>query len=44
MVMTTAACVVYRKIGLAVLRVAWFDMDRMWATALLITGAVILLS
>ena len=41
-VMTTAAWLVYRKVGLAILRAAWFDMDRMWAVALLITGAVIL--
>jgi hypothetical protein len=43
-VMTTAAWVVYRKVGLAVLRAAWFDMDRVWAAALLITGSVILFS
>jgi hypothetical protein len=41
-VMTTAAWLVYRKLGLAMLRAAWFDMDRMWAAVLLITGAVIL--
>ena len=41
-VMTTTAWIVYRKVGLAVLRAAWFDMDRVWAAALLITGAVIL--
>jgi hypothetical protein len=42
-VMSTAAWVVYRKVGLAVLRTTWFDMDRIWAAALLITGASILL-
>jgi hypothetical protein len=42
-VMSTLAWVVYRKVGLAVLRTTWFDMDRIWAAALLITGASILL-
>jgi len=42
-VMSTVAWVVYCKVGLAVLRTTWFDMDRIWAAALLITGASILL-
>jgi hypothetical protein len=42
-VMSIVAWVVYRKLGLAVLRTAWFDMDRIWAVALLVTGASILL-
>jgi len=40
-VMTAAGWVVYRKIGLAVLRAAWFDMDRMWAAAGIIAGVAI---
>jgi hypothetical protein len=43
-VMATAAWIVYRKVGLAVIRAAWFDMDRVWAATLLITGAVIFMS
>jgi hypothetical protein len=42
-VMSTVAWVVYRKLGLAILRSAWFDLDRIWAAALLVTGASILL-
>jgi hypothetical protein len=40
-VMSAIAWVVYRKLGLAILRTAWFDMDRIWAVALLVTGALI---
>jgi hypothetical protein len=36
------ALVVYRKFGLAILRRAWFNLDLIWAAALLVTGAVIL--
>ncbi len=39
-----AAHVVYRKLGLSVLRTAWFNLDAMWAGALLVTGLVVLLS
>jgi len=42
-VMTLAAWVVYRKLGLHVLRTAWFDMDRVWAAALVVTGLFVLL-
>jgi hypothetical protein len=41
-VMAAMAWVVYRKVGLAFLRTAWFDMDRVWACSLLITGSVVL--
>ena len=43
---TTAlvAHVVYRKLGLAILRTAWLKMDAMWAGALLITGLIVLLN
>jgi hypothetical protein len=36
------AWVVYRKLGLAILRRAWFNLDVIWAAALLVTGAVTL--
>jgi hypothetical protein len=42
-VMTLAAWVVYRKLGLRLLRTAWFDMDRVWAAALVVTGLFVLL-
>jgi hypothetical protein len=37
------AWVVYRKFGLALLRKAWFNLDFIWAAALVVTGAVTLL-
>ena len=37
------AWVVYRKFGLALLRKAWFNLDFMWAAALVVTGSVTLL-
>jgi hypothetical protein len=41
---TTAAAaqLVYRKFGLMLLRTAWFNMDWLWAGALLVTGLVVL--
>jgi hypothetical protein len=41
-VMTLAAWVVYRKLGLSLLRAAWFNMDWAWAAALVATGIVVL--
>jgi hypothetical protein len=43
--MTTAlvAIVVYEKLGVAILRRAWFNIDLVWMLALMITGAFILL-
>ena len=38
------AWVVYRKFGLALLRTAWFNLDVVWAAALLITGLVTLVT
>ena len=38
-----AAWVVYRKLGLSLLRKAWFNMDWLWAGALVLTGIVVLL-
>jgi hypothetical protein len=34
------AWVVYRKLGLALLRTAWFNLDMAWAAALIVTGIV----
>jgi hypothetical protein len=34
------ALVVYYKVGLAVLRSAWFDLDRIWAGALILAGVL----
>jgi hypothetical protein len=36
------AWVVYRKVGLALLRKAWFNFDLLWAAALVVTGVVTL--
>ena len=42
-VTTLVAWVVYRKLGLAILRTAWFNLDWLWAAALVVTGCVVLL-
>jgi hypothetical protein len=42
-VMVLAAGIVYRKLGLSLLRKAWFNMDWLWAGALVLTGMVVLL-
>jgi len=36
------ALVVYKKFGLALLRKAWFNLDLVWAAALIVTGLVAL--
>jgi hypothetical protein len=36
------AIAVYRWIGLAILRTAWFNLDTVWTAALAITGALLL--
>jgi hypothetical protein len=36
------AVVVYEKLGVAILRRAWFNIDLVWMLALMITGAFIL--
>ena len=41
-VMSTAAWVVYRKLGLAFLRTAWFNLDWLWAGALVVSGIAVL--
>ena len=43
-VTTLAAWVVYRKLGVGILRTTWFNVDRAWAAALVVTGIVVLLS
>lgn len=42
--MTLAAQVVYRKLGLMLLRTAWINMDWLWAAALLIAAAVVVMN
>lgn len=37
------ALLVYEKLGLALLRRAWFNLDLLWMIALMLSGAVILL-
>jgi hypothetical protein len=41
-VMTLTALVVYRRLGLAFLRTAWFNLDWVWAGALVIAGVAVL--
>jgi hypothetical protein len=40
--MTIAAWVVYRKLGLAFLRTAWFNLDWLWAVPLVVSGIAVL--
>ncbi|HXE61582.1 MAG TPA: hypothetical protein VN607_12785 [Gemmatimonadaceae bacterium] len=42
-VMALVSWIVYKKVGLAVLRTSWVNFDLIWAVALLIVGAVALL-
>ena len=37
-------CVVYRKLGLRMLRTMWINLDLIWGGALVVTGAVALLA
>jgi uncharacterized membrane protein len=39
-----AAWIVYRWLGLALLRTAWLNLDFVWAAALAVAGAVVLLT
>jgi hypothetical protein len=43
-VMGLAAWIVYRRLGLGVLRRAWLNLDWVWAGALVVTGVVVLLN
>jgi hypothetical protein len=40
LVMGAIALVVYEKVGLAILRKAWINLDRIWAGTLIVTGAL----
>ena len=42
LVMTVTAWVVYCKLGLGLLRTAWFNVDWLWAGALVVAGMVVL--
>lgn len=44
LVSTLIAWIVYRKLGVAFLRVAWFNLDWLWAGALVVTGVLVMLS
>jgi hypothetical protein len=37
-VTAAAAWVVFRKVGVGILRKAWFNLDLLWAGALIVTG------
>jgi hypothetical protein len=41
-VMALVAWVVYRRLGLGLLRTAWLNLDWLWAGALVVTGIVVL--
>jgi hypothetical protein len=41
--MLLVAWIVYRRLGLGLLRTAWFNVDVLWAGALVVTGVVVLL-
>jgi hypothetical protein len=43
-VTTLAAWIVYRKLGVGILRTVWFNVDLAWAAALIVTGIVVFLS
>ena len=36
------AWIIYSRVGLAILRTAWFNLDWLWACVLVVTGAVVL--
>jgi hypothetical protein len=42
-VTAVVAIVIYQNAGLAILRKAWFNLDLVWAVALIATGCVALL-
>ena len=43
-VTAAVAMIVYQKVGLAILRKAWFNLDLIWAAALIITGCIALIA
>jgi hypothetical protein len=42
--MTAVALVIYQKVGVSFLRTAWFNMDLVWAVALLVSGFIALMT
>ena len=42
-VMAAVAIVVYEKLGLRLLRTSWFNLDRVWAAALVLAGVITLI-
>jgi hypothetical protein len=44
LVSSLLAWIVYRRVGVAFLRVAWFNLDWLWAAALILTGLLVVLS
>jgi hypothetical protein len=42
LVMAAAAWLVYRRVGLAILRTHWINFDLVWAVALVLTGGIAL--
>lgn len=42
-VMAATAILVFEKVGLAILRRAWFNVDKLWAISLVVSGAVTLM-
>jgi hypothetical protein len=43
LVLGAVAMVVYDKLGLSLLRRAWFNLDLLWAGALMVAGAMVLI-
>jgi len=41
-VTTLMAWIVYSRVGLAILRTAWFNLDWLWACVLVVTGILVL--
>lgn len=41
--MGVIAWIVYKKLGLSILRKAWLNLDMVWAVALIVTGGLTLL-
>jgi hypothetical protein len=42
--MALLAWIVYARVGLAILRTAWFNIGWLWACVLVVTGAVVVLA
>ena len=38
------AWIIYARVGLAILRTAWFNLDWLWACVLVLTGAIVLMA